>query len=231
MSKRRKSFTKRRQLVVPSFLKPLPAEVKVALPALVALEKSTLRALLKACSAYLKGTSFTTGQGSAQAKAVGMDSKEYGRVFAALFLIVRTAVRMRAPAKDILGLTGLGLSEEAVSDVVNVVKKERAAIEDVATQSAAACPRLESTRWRGDVTISTSSLNKCLKPSILMQLGLSDGKLKNFELPLEKFHELRFNVAKALRAVGDLEKHPLIRVINHVDAFERETLEKEAKKS
>ena len=64
-----------------------------------------------------------------------------------------------------------------------------------------------------------------------MQLGLSDGKLKNFELPLEKFHELRFNVAKALRAVGDLEKHPLIRVINHVDAFERETLEKEAKKS
>ena len=60
-----------------------------------------------------------------------------------------------------------------------------------------------------------------------MQLGLSDGKLKNFELPLDKFHDLRFNVAKALRAVCDLESHPLIRVINHVDNFEREQLEKE----
>ena len=60
-----------------------------------------------------------------------------------------------------------------------------------------------------------------------MQLGLSDGQLKNFEMPLDKFHDLRFNVAKALRAVRDLESHPLIRVINHVDNFEREQLEKE----
>ena len=93
-----------------------------------------------------------------------------------------------------------------------------------------ACPRLASTRWRVDVAISTSSLQKCLKPSVLMQLGLSDGKLKNFELPLEKFNELRFNVAKALRAVQDLEAHPLIRVINHVDAFERAELAKESAK-
>ena len=88
-----------------------------------------------------------------------------------------------------------------MEDIVNVVKAQRSAIEGVSTVSAPACPRLASTRWRVDVAISTSSLQKCLKPSILMQLGLSDGRLKN-ELPLEKFHELRFNVAKALRSAG-----------------------------
>ena len=82
MSKRRKSFSKRRQLVVPSFLKPLPAEVKVALPALAALDASAqLKPLLQACAAYLKGTRFTAAQAALQAKALGMEPREYGRVF------------------------------------------------------------------------------------------------------------------------------------------------------
>ena len=36
--------------------------------------------------------------------------------------------------------------------------------------------------------------------------------------------EVIVDCVEPLRAVGDLEKHPLIRVINHVDFFERETL-------
>ena len=162
-----------------------------------------------------------------QAEALEMDVAQYGQVFTAIYLLLRTIVGKRITGKAVGELTGLGLSEDVVGDIARVVKAQRSAIEDVATGSAQACPRLVSTRWRVDVAISTSSLNKCLKPSILMQLGLSDGKLKNFELPLEKFHDLRFNVAKALRAVQDLEAHPLIRVINHVDNFEREQLEKE----
>ena len=229
MSKRRKSFSKRKQLVYPQFLKPIPAEVKVALPALAQLTRDSLRPVLKAAAAYLKGgpAEPASGTAAAQAKALGMEMGEYGKLFTAVYLILRTAVRMRSTAKDVAGLSGLGIGEEVVADIVNVVKAQRSAIEDVATVSAPACPRLASTRWRVDVAISTSSLQKCLKPSVLMQLGLSNGKLKNFELPLEKFHELRFNVAKALRAVQDLEAHPLIRVINHVDAFERAELAKE----
>ena len=150
---------------------------------------------------------------------------------------------MHAPWKQCphgSALTGLSISKftrqiaqpapSSCSCAVTGLLSSSATVRSLHPQGAAACPRLESTRWRVDVTISTSSLNKCLKPSILMQLGLSDGALKNFELPLDKFHELRFNVAKALRAVGDLEKHPLIRVVNRVDQFERETLAKKAEK-
>jgi hypothetical protein len=205
----------------------MPVEIKVALPTLIGLDRATTQNVIKAASAYLKGKEFTTEMSAMQAEALGMDVASYGQVFTAIYLLLRTIVGRRITGKSVGELTGLGLSTEVVGDIARVVKAQRSAIEDVATGSAQACPRLVSTRWRVDVAISTSSLNKCLKPSILMQLGLSDGKLKNFELPLEKFHDLRFNVAKALRAVQDLEAHPLIRVINHVDNFEREQLEKE----
>lgn len=36
-------------------------------------------------------------------------------------------------------------------------------------------PTLADLRWRVDVTISTSSLNRVLKPTLLFQLTLSDG--------------------------------------------------------
>jgi len=205
----------------------MPVEIKVALPTLTTLDRAATQNVIKAASAYLKGKEFDQQMSQMQAEALEMDVAQYGQVFTAIYLLLRTIVGKRITGKAVGELTGLGLSEDVVGDIARVVKAQRSAIEDVATGSAQACPRLVSTRWRVDVAISTSSLNKCLKPSILMQLGLSDGKLKNFELPLEKFHDLRFNVAKALRAVQDLEAHPLIRVINHVDNFEREQLEKE----
>jgi COMM domain containing 5 len=227
-SSRRRSFSKKAQVSIPSFLQPFPAEIKVALPVLISLERSTIQNIIKAASAYLKGKEFSTEMSCMQAEALGMEVTDYGKVFTAVYLLLRTIVGKRITGKTILDeLPGLGLTPEVVQDIVRVVKAQRSSIEDVATGSAQACPRLTSTRWRVDVAISTSSLNKCLKPSILMQLGLSNGKLKNFELPIDKFHDLRFNVAKALRAVRDLESHPLIRVINHVDNFEREQLEKE----
>jgi len=227
-STRRKSFSNRPKAVVPSFLKPLPVEIKVALPKLISLERPILQNIIKAACAYQKGKAFSQEMATMQAEALGMDVADYGKVFTAVYLLLRTIVGKRITGKMIQKeLPALGLSTEVVEDLVKVVKAQRSAIEDVATGSAQACARLTSTRWRVDVAISTSSLNKCLKPSILMQLGLSDGQLKNFEMPLDKFHDLRFNVAKALRAVRDLESHPLIRVINHVDNFEREQLEKE----
>jgi hypothetical protein len=38
-------------------------------------------------------------------------------------------------------------------------------------------PTLADLRWRVDVTISTSSLNRVLKPTLLFQLTLSDGTI------------------------------------------------------
>ncbi len=140
-------------------------------------------------------------------------------------------------------------------------------------------PGMANLRWRVDVTISTSSLNRALKPTILMEMVLTDGlipppppknnshqtqlhlsrsmffltaaaqdmcihmfaeckcitlqpltnssfqtfffgiqhskcagSIKTFELSVEQFHELRFNVAKVLKDMEDLEKNPILKI-------------------
>ena len=73
-------------------------------------------------------------------------------------------------------------------------------------------PTIADVRWRVDVTISTSAMQRVLQPSVLMELEMSDGTLEQFELSLEKFHELRYSVARTLKEMEDLEKQPILRV-------------------
>ena len=65
-------------------------------------------------------------------------------------------------------------------------------------------------RWRVDVTISTTSLSRVFKPTIPLQLTLSDGSMHNFECSVDKFHELRYSVAKSLKHAQDLQQHPTL---------------------
>lgn len=71
-------------------------------------------------------------------------------------------------------------------------------------------PQITDVRWRIDVTISTTSLARVFKPSIPMQVTLTDGTIANFECSVEKFHELRYSVAKALKNAQDLQQHPIL---------------------
>lgn len=73
-----------------------------------------------------------------------------------------------------------------------------------------AFPALKSLEWRVDVTISTTSLSRAFMPTVLMQLTLSDKSMYTFELSIDRFHQLRYNVAKALKALQDLKQHPTL---------------------
>ena len=57
-----------------------------------------------------------------------------------------------------------------------------------------------------------SALNRTMEPSILAELTLSDGKVKTFEVPVSKFHELRYNVAYVLREMDSLEQRSILKV-------------------
>jgi len=43
-------------------------------------------------------------------------------------------------------------------------------------------------------------------------MTLSDGSIKTFEISIEKFHELRFNVSKLLKDVEELERQPILKI-------------------
>ena len=46
----------------------------------------------------------------------------------------------------------------------------------------------------------------------LMEMTLSDGRVWTFEVPQDRFHELRFNVAKVLQEVEQLDKLPILKI-------------------
>ena len=49
-----------------------------------------------------------------------------------------------------------------------------------------------------------------MRPSITMRLRLSDGRTVLFELAVERFSELRYQVARVLKEMQDLERHPIL---------------------
>mmetsp|Transcript_12323 Transcript_12323/g.16631 ORF Transcript_12323/g.16631 Transcript_12323/m.16631 type:complete len:150 (+) Transcript_12323:55-504(+) len=75
-------------------------------------------------------------------------------------------------------------------------------------------PRIHHVQWRVDVTISTSSLERVMRPSVMMRLALSDGQIKTFEMSIEQFHKLRYSVARVLRNMQEIERNPIMRLID-----------------
>lgn len=67
-------------------------------------------------------------------------------------------------------------------------------------------------RWRVDITISSSMMTRVFKPVILMQMELSNGAMKTFEVPLQQFHQLRLAVATVLNDMHNIEQHPVMKI-------------------
>jgi hypothetical protein len=78
-------------------------------------------------------------------------------------------------------------------------------------------PGVADLSWRVDVAISSSKLSRVMKPSVLMQLSLTDGSVRTFEVSMEQFHKLRYNVAKVLKDMRDVESHPIMRLAFDID--------------
>ena len=110
-------------------------------------------------------------------------------------------------------LSALGLDAAIISDIISVIKRGKGALlEAFSKDNPRFSQYVTNMRWRIDVTISSSSLNRVMRPSILMELTLNDGSVELFDVPLEEFHKLRYSCAKALSAMGAIESHPVLRI-------------------
>ena len=72
-------------------------------------------------------------------------------------------------------------------------------------------PTVADLRWRIDVTVSTSAMSRVFKPTVLMELVLSDGNIKTFQCSLDQFHQMRFNTVQLLRDMESLEQQPSVK--------------------
>lgn len=75
---------------------------------------------------------------------------------------------------------------------------------------------MKSLNWRVDVGISSSSVLKLIVATVVFQVETSDGRVYCFEVPLNKFHLLRFSVAQALKEIDDLLNRNVLKIYDWI---------------
>ncbi|XP_029021877.1 COMM domain-containing protein 5 [Betta splendens] len=194
----------------------VPPEIESLSKNLKDVDQEMFRKTLKAVVSALEGKDCREMMKSiAESSIIPQD--RLGHIVAGMHRMLSEAIRI--PTSSLKqeafkeDLRELRIPEEFITDFSSVVfGARRAAIESVAFQKDSHLPTVEDFKWRVDVAISTSSLARALQPSVLMQMKLSDGSFHRFEVPVSKFHDLRYNVALILKEMNDLEKKSILKI-------------------
>jgi len=199
---------------VVTFLGPrIPEEVKRLFVLLQKLKQEVVEGILELVVQFLKDD-ITEEQFDTTAQELKVDKQTLSIAFGGLLVLVRGAVRSRVKLeqiqKDLQELRSI--PQYLAQDVIRVLKENQQLFAAALVSKRVRYPTLENLKWRVDVTISTQTMSRVLKPSILMEATTSDGKRKTFEMTVEKFHELRYNVSKVLKDMEDMEKLNILKI-------------------
>lgn len=203
-----------------TFFTVIPDEVREAVPLMYSMTEGGCSELVDlALTALKNGAAPKDSEFEAVFSANdGGASTYHGAVFTGLYIIIETALRNRCKASVVdKDLKQMNVPPSVVDFIVRKLKADRPALEDRSLTNRTRFPRLDSLHWRVDVAISSSSLLRVFRPSIVMQMALSDGRLRTFDVAIEQFHQLRYNVAKVLRNMQELERHPIMRIAFEAD--------------
>eukprot|EP01101_Sappina_pedata_P000262 TRINITY_DN10267_c0_g1_i1.p2 TRINITY_DN10267_c0_g1~~TRINITY_DN10267_c0_g1_i1.p2 ORF type:complete len:206 (-),score=71.09 TRINITY_DN10267_c0_g1_i1:108-725(-) len=196
-------------------LSSVPPEIKASLSLLPKLDPVQFRKTLQFTLECLKGSSFSDTQFTLLSNSIKLPKPTFTIVFTGLIMLFRLAIRQRSKSEEFQRtITDLHIQEPFSSDMVKAFHSGNELLQEKVQEKVAtsALPSIVSTNWRIDVTISTTSLSRVMKPVIMMQLQMSDGRVVSFDLPMDKFHEMRFAVAKVLKEMDDLSAHPILRI-------------------
>ncbi|KAK4315885.1 hypothetical protein Pmani_012909 [Petrolisthes manimaculis] len=199
----------------------VPPEVKTLVKASKGMDKAFYRKLIKLSLGYLQGSA---GDGECEiavknlCQAAGATTEQQVMAtcvqYAGVVSLLRAALRVNTHTvrQDtfINDLTNLGLSSDFATDLSRVAYS--ASRNDINKQLVVASPSLPTfaaINWRVEVTISTSWLSRVLEPVVTLRLDKDDKKSCTFEIPLAKFHQLRYTVASLLHQMEALENSPL----------------------
>jgi len=181
---------------------PLCNEIKLALPLLRKVSGPAFTALLQG---VVLGTDIP------EAVEASLGAEATAVVFTALQIILDSAVRLQVKTIDFQSvLRSLNISDAYISTMSKVLRAKRGDMIQKKLEERISFPSIKRLRWRVDVAISTSSMTRVLKPNILVELSLSDGSKKMFEMSQEKFNDLRYNIALMLKGMEDVESNVIM---------------------
>jgi hypothetical protein len=132
-------------------------------------------------------------------------------VFTGLYFVLRAAIRQKLKAADFKDqCTRLLMHEPVLKLVTQLYETKKEEFVLASKNRASWFNTVVNVRWRVDVTISTSVMQRVFKPVLLLQLELSNGCIRTFEVSLEQFHELRLACATVLNDMHNIANHPIM---------------------
>eukprot|EP01116_Phalansterium_solitarium_P005954 TRINITY_DN1827_c0_g1_i1.p1 TRINITY_DN1827_c0_g1~~TRINITY_DN1827_c0_g1_i1.p1 ORF type:complete len:165 (-),score=79.92 TRINITY_DN1827_c0_g1_i1:218-712(-) len=147
------------------------------------------------------------------AAASGVERGQLATAFSGVHLMLRMAVRQRlkheAVQRDLLDT--LKLPAFLVADFVKALKASALAERKLAEQRVRSAT-LEQLNWRCDVTVSSNQIGRVLKPSVVLEVRVSDGRRRTFELTTAQFAALRYQVARCLADMHELERLAILKI-------------------
>lgn len=196
----------------------VPAEIRVMVKSLAKLDNDIFKKLLRMVVQNLEGgVNYDQFQSIVQSAQNKSTEETLGIVYSGLLTLVKCALRHSTTSlkqqhfKE--DLEEIGIAKECHDDLVSCVfGSKRAAVDKQLLSTRPRLPRLLQLKWRVDVAISTSVLNRVLEPSIIMEMTLSNGQTKVFEVPVSQFHQLRYSVAYVLKQMEELEKRSILKI-------------------
>jgi hypothetical protein len=141
-------------------------------------------------------------------------------LFAGLYKLLKTALRDRVSAdvfkKD---LATLGLQETHIKELAAALVQTRSSSQLLRAPSPSASTSsvrlgILAVDWRIDVSIITSWTRRAVKttPTILLRITTTDLRHHIFETTIDKFHQLRFAVARLLKELTTIESLSVLKI-------------------
>jgi len=207
-----------------TFLLPIiPDEVRATIPYLHIISTSLLRLILQQLLEYIHNVNFTDEDSIIIHKKI---QKELGQndsvnipiVLSGLYTILKQAVAGKNKLSIISNdLQRMNIPQSSIEDICKVILASKSKLQKTLVDKRIRFPRLHKLRWRIDVTISSGSLSRVMRPSILMEMCLSNGSIRTFEVSIDQFNQLRHGVAKVLLEMQTLERHPIMKLVGDIE--------------
>eukprot|EP01133_Synstelium_polycarpum_P019095 gene19095-22868_t len=134
-------------------------------------------------------------------------------VFTGIYYLLKLAIKTKVSVElFVADITELKFPATFITDLQKVYSNIRKDIIEKVQNDRILFPQLEGFKWRVDVVISSSFTSRVLNPVILMETTDSKGQSKTFEVSLDTFHKLRYNVSKVLKDMEDLDQLPILKI-------------------
>ena len=180
------------------------------------LEKNDWKNILNFVNQYLVEQNFSYDRFDELVTGLSLTEEEMKGVVSAMITVAKSAFRNPNMRQEHFedDLRNLKFPEACIGIFLKMLfGANRAIIDASVVESRVSLPRFLTLKWRVDVTISNTLLQRALIPTILCELLLKNGRANLFEMSLDKFHQLRFNVALVLKEMDELDlQHKALKI-------------------